>query len=124
MSKSCRRRPICDCGTPLKFYQAWFCSTACSRMFNKEINQQKTPEPKTPQEVRQFNKLIETRKKELETEEERNLVKSLTPEDDSPEAERRLREAICPNPINYTKDAYYHGNKVTTGKRQGRATLD
>lgn len=50
-------------------------------------------EPKTNEQVATFNKTVFKFKDELMTDEKRE-IKRLTPSDDSPEAEKRLRDAL------------------------------
>ena len=70
-----------------------YCSYACSVKANVESLQ----EPETAEEAATFEKTIKSRRSIMMGAEER-LVHSLTPIDNSPESEKKLRQAVCPNP--------------------------
>lgn len=99
------QRERCDCGKLLTEDQAFYCSKACSDRYNRSqafTRIGKVAEPQTPEEVKAFYRKIKRKMSNLQVE-EKELVKSLTPPDDSPEAERKFREAICPNPSYWNK---------------------
>lgn len=104
-------REACECGTKLKHYQAWYCSCACRDRYAAKNgaepnNIEKVPEPRTAAEILEFNRLIKQRQSELQTT-EKQLIKQQSPEDDSPEAEIRLRQLLCPNPVFYNQNGGY-----------------
>lgn len=97
-----KQRTHCDCGNQLRPDQAWFCSHVCRDKFNnsEHKNAQKgyLAEPRTTKEIEKFYDDLEKGKQRILSQNQK-LVDSLTPVDDSPETERKFREAICPNPI-------------------------
>jgi len=85
-----------------------YCSRFCkSQDTTIGLNTADLQNPTTTQQEKDFDKALAKGKAEITTEEQA-LVKSLTPIDDSPYAERKLREAVCPNP--------QYGNHVSLSK--------
>lgn len=74
-----------------------FCSTRCMNKHDKVSNPETIKEPEDYLEAKKIDRLIALRKEKLQ-EEIKEIVRLQTPSNDSPEAERRLRERICPNP--------------------------
>lgn len=77
--------------------RARYCSQDC---FSRDTLYAGLQEPQNREQAQLFLKTIAERKREVTTPEEK-LVRDQTPYDDSPEAERQMREAICPNPPAY-----------------------
>lgn len=87
------------------------CGLACFKKVQKALYAESIQEPDTAEEVEDADWQIRSRKREL-SREEIELIESLTPPEDSPEAERRLRERVCPDP-----PAYLY---VATGTSNGK----
>lgn len=74
-----------------------YCSVLC--MVEGQFGDTIIREPTSDSDIKTFYDTLETRKRELrEGDGELATIVSLTPPDDSPEAERLLRERVCPNP--------------------------
>lgn len=69
-----------------------FCSKQCGNHAHSEL-----PEPITHEQKMEFYKQVSKGKQEVRTEVQ-EVVDRYSPVDDSPEAERTLRQEVCPNP--------------------------
>lgn len=76
-------------------YRARFCSRRCAG-----TNLESLKEPMTPQQQEEIDRVIQEGKISVMA----NLYPQIalqTPKNDSAEAEKKLREEICPNPVNW-----------------------
>jgi YHS domain-containing protein len=85
-----------------------FCSNDCMAKYDKATSPNTLKEPMTWEELEENERLKRERMGELQTE-TKLLVQRQSPRNDSPEAERRLREALCPNPPDYV---FAHGSVI------------
>lgn len=93
------KRSCCDCGKKLETDQSWYCSVECRNLYSKDFGAQtghSLKEPYTDRERHEFDEVVKRRKKELQTS-ERAMIESLTPNDESPEAEKAMRELLNPS---------------------------
>lgn len=79
-------------------YKPKYCSQPCRRY---EYNVSSLRDPRNNQEAEEFDRHIQAGKEELR---QMEMIGAKLPEDDSPEAERKLREELCPNPLVRTND--------------------
>lgn len=76
-----------------------YCSYQCAKGRMKPFDSLQEPEL-TVKGVERFEETIRKRKERLDLP-ELAMIRAQTPSDDSPEAEKRLRQRICPNPPAY-----------------------
>jgi len=98
-----------------------FCSTECMRACYAQ-NIDPLREPRNNHEEELVTQYIQEQKKVVQTEVMR-LVQRLSPPDDSPEAERKFRQVVCPEPqFDYSSRAgaslkYFVQHPGTQGRR-------
>lgn len=124
-----RLRTHCDCGNELREDQSFYCSLHCRNVYSPMNNENfstvgKVQEPETEEEIVAFYKQIEESKKHLESQEERDMIQSLTPADDNPETERQLRMAVCPNPSSWTRADEQSNRTVNSTLTRKRSKVD
>lgn len=107
-------RERCDCGKLLTSDRSYYCCIECRNRYCSKGNQTHSlAEPKSRAEIERFNAELHRRKTDMYVE-EIETIQSLTPEDESPEAEKKLRELLTPPPevrffadLGYSDSEYY-----------------